>query len=248
MKKIEKRKLYKNKNTVFTHWHTRHNERDYQKLLKIAEYELYNFTWIATVNTFIKEGNISDKKKILDIGFGWGRTIVGLKKKITDLDVTGIELVDRAIENAQVVFKKYLPKYSKINLEIGDAERLRFEDNSFDTVLSTRVFQYLTNPQKAFHQVHRVLVPGGKAVIMVPNKLNPHQYLWYHTQPLSFFTLKKWFKEAGFKNIKNGSIIYFNDKWHRFSSDSAWVEVERLLTKIPFINKIGGNVWVSGEK
>ena len=247
-RQYKKRQLYKDKNKVLDHWHKRHNERDHEKLMKLAEYELYNFAWIAAVNTFIEQGRLSDRKKVLDVGFGWGRMIVGLKERFPDMDITGIEIVETAIENAYIILDRYLGNYSKIKLEIGDVQSLKYEDNRFDAVFSTRVFQYLSNPQKAIDHVYRVLIPGGRAVIMVPNKINPYLYLWYHTKLISSFTLKKWFRNAGFKDIKVGSIVFFNDKWYCFSSDSAWVKIERFFTRIPLLNRIGGNVWVSGEK
>jgi len=246
--KSRKRDLYRNKENVSNHWNTRHNERDYGVLKKIAEYELFNFTWIATVNTFIEQGRLSNEKNVLDVGFGWGRTIVGLKKYLPDISITGIEVSENAIKNARIIFHEYLGNYSNINLELGDVEELRYADNSFDAVLSTRVFQYLTNPQKGVAHIYRVLAPEGKAVVLVPNKANPYQLFFYHTQLISSLTLKMWFESAGFKNIETGSIIFFPAKFRRFTSDSPWVKVERVFTKIPFINRLGGIAWVSGEK
>lgn len=246
--KSRKRDLYRNKEKVYNHWNIRHSERDYDVLKKIAEYELFNFTWIATVNTFIEQGRLSNEKKVLDIGFGWGRTIVGLKKYLPDISITGVEISENAIKNARIIFHEYLGNYSNINLELGNAEELRYADNSFDAVLSTRVFQYLTNPQKGVAHMYRILAPGGKAVLLVPNKANPYQFFFYHTQLVSSLTLKRWFKKASFKSIATGSIIFFPAKLYRFTSDSPWVKVERVFTKIPFINQLGGIAWVSGEK
>ena len=66
--KVQKRKLYKDKEKVLTHWNTRHTERNKEELKGIAKYELFNFTWIATVNTFIEQGRLSNEKNVLDIG------------------------------------------------------------------------------------------------------------------------------------------------------------------------------------
>lgn len=248
--KVKKRQLHKSKKQVTDHWRKSHEEKlnNYDKLMRQAKYELNNFTWIATVNTFIEQGKLLNGKKVLDVGFGWGRTIVGLKKQLPDIDITGIELTDSCIKNAYRIFEKYIPDFSMITLELGTAEALHYEENSFDAVLSTRVFHYLTNPQRSVNQIFSVLRPGGKAIVMVPNKINPYQFLFYRSQLISSLTLKKWFKNSRFNNIQTGSIIFFPAKLHRFSSDSPWVKFERFLTKIPIINKFGGIVWISGEK
>jgi ubiquinone/menaquinone biosynthesis C-methylase UbiE len=248
--KGKRRQLHKSKKQVTDHWRRSHEEKlsNYDHLMRQAKYELNNFTWIATVNTFIEQGKLSNEKKVLDVGFGWGRTIVGLKKQLPDIGITGIELAENCLKNANRIFKIHIPDFSNIKLELGDAEALQYEENSFDAVLSTRVFQFLTNPQRSVNQIFSVLRPGGKAVVMVPNKINPYQFLFYHSQLISSLTLKKWFKNSRFKNIQMGSIIFFPAKLYRFSSDSPWVKFERFLTKIPIINKFGGIVWIRGEK
>ena len=246
--KHRKRDLYKNKDRVFEPWYKRHNEWDYEILRKIANYELFNFTWAATVNTFIEQGQLLNEMSVLDLGFGWGRTIVGIKKQLPNICITGVEVTESAIKNAQFIIGEYLGNQPDINLEIGDAEELKYPENSFDAVLSTRVFQYLTHPEKGIAHVHRVLHPNGKAVVMVPNKINPYQFFFYHTKLIGPSTLKKWFRNAGFKNIKTGSIIFFPAKFHRFTSESLWVKIEKVFTKIPLLNKVGGIAWVSGEK
>jgi len=244
----EKRSLYRNKHLVLNHWYSRHRDRANEKLIHTADYELFNFTWKATVDTFIEQGILSDDSKVLDIGFGWGRTIVGLKLRFPNIDVRGIELCIEAIENSKIIFDRYLGGWSKIELEIGDAENLRYDHNCFDAILSTRVFQYLTYPERAMANVYRALVPGGRAVVMVPSKINPYQRFFYHTQVLAYSTVRKWFKNVGFKNILHGSIVFFPSKLHRFTSDSPWVKVERILTKVPLIRDFGGILWVRGEK
>ena len=97
--KSKHRDLHTSREKVFAHWRKRHNERDDEKLLRLAKRGLYNFTWAATVNTFVEQGHLSDGKKVLDVGFGWGRTIVGLKQMFPDLEVVGIEIDEKALSN-----------------------------------------------------------------------------------------------------------------------------------------------------
>ena len=41
-------------------------------------------------------------------------------------------------------------------------------DDSFDVVICTQVFQYLSNPSRAAAELRRVLAPGGKLIVTVP--------------------------------------------------------------------------------
>jgi ubiquinone/menaquinone biosynthesis C-methylase UbiE len=49
-----------------------------------------------------------------------------------------------------------------IDLQAAPAERLPFEDGSFDTVVATGVFCSVDDPGRALAEVHRVLRPGGE--------------------------------------------------------------------------------------
>ena len=50
-------------------------------------------------------------------------------------------------------------------LRVADAEKLPFEDNYFDAVISECVVCLTPNKQKAFDEKTRVLKPGGKIVM-----------------------------------------------------------------------------------
>lgn len=49
-----------------------------------------------------------------------------------------------------------------IDLHPAPAERLPFDDGSFDTVVATGVFCAVDDPVRALSEVHRVLRPGGE--------------------------------------------------------------------------------------
>ncbi len=65
-------------------------------------------------------------------------------------------------------------------------ERLPFQDASFDVVFSHEVLEHVQDDRAACREMARVLRPGGRAVIFVPNRLYPfetHGVYWrgkYH--------------------------------------------------------------------
>jgi SAM-dependent methyltransferase len=65
-------------------------------------------------------------------------------------------------------------------------EHLPFEDNTFDLVLSHEVLEHVQDDRQAVEQMVRVLRPGGRAIIFVPNRGYPfetHGVYWrevYH--------------------------------------------------------------------
>ena len=52
----------------------------------------------------------------------------------------------------------------------GDIGRLPFPSHHFDMVISRSVVEHLENPRQVFLEFARVLRPGGKVVIITPNK------------------------------------------------------------------------------
>ena len=52
----------------------------------------------------------------------------------------------------------------------GDVSRLPFPGSYFDMVISRSVIEHLESPEQVFREFARVLKPGGKAVVITPNK------------------------------------------------------------------------------
>jgi SAM-dependent methyltransferase len=48
---------------------------------------------------------------------------------------------------------------------------LPFADQSFDAVLNTVSVQYLQYPEAVFHEIHRILKPGGIAIVSFSNRM-----------------------------------------------------------------------------
>ncbi len=80
---------------------------------------------------------------------------------------------------------------------VGSADHIPFEDASFDSLISTQVFEHLTDPVKSAREAFRVLKSGGVMLLTVPqmNELHeePHDY-WRYTK----FGIKKLFEGQGF--------------------------------------------------
>ena len=69
---------------------------------------------------------------------------------------------------------------------ICPATALSFENESFDTVFSTQVFEHVNDHQKAFEEVSRVLKSGGYFLFSVP-------FTWeLHEEPHDYFRFTKY--------------------------------------------------------
>jgi SAM-dependent methyltransferase len=108
--------------------------------------------------------------KILEIGCGLGT--VGAQFAKAGADYTGVDLTDAAVELAQRRFELFeLPG----TFQSADAENLSFADESFDLVYSHGVLHHTPDTAKAISEVHRVLRPGGRAIVMLYHR-NSYNY------------------------------------------------------------------------
>jgi ubiquinone/menaquinone biosynthesis C-methylase UbiE len=103
---------------------------------------------------------------------------------------------------------------------VADALNLPFEDNTFDVVVCSHVYEHVPDPQRMFSEIHRVLQPGGVCYFSAGNRLmwnEPHYNLpllsvlprplahiyirlagkagYYHEKHLSYWGLKALVKD-----------------------------------------------------
>jgi ubiquinone/menaquinone biosynthesis C-methylase UbiE len=100
--------------------------------------------------------------RVLEIGCGLGTD--GAQFALAGADYTGIDLTEASIELAKRRFE-----LSGLRGEfcIADAENLEFADDSFDLVYSHGVLHHTPDTARAIREIHRVLKPGGRAVVML---------------------------------------------------------------------------------
>ncbi len=100
--------------------------------------------------------------KVLEIGCGLGTD--GVQFARAGADYTGVDLTDAAVELAQKNFE-LLGLHG--TFRAADAENLDFANESFDLVYSHGVLHHTPETSRAISEVHRVLRPGGRAVVML---------------------------------------------------------------------------------
>jgi ubiquinone/menaquinone biosynthesis C-methylase UbiE len=97
--------------------------------------------------------------KVLDVGCGPGSITVDFARYIPDGAITGIEVEASPLEEGRKLADTEGIK--NVQFEVGDAQNLAYEDNTFDLVHSHQVLQHLPDPVKALSEMRRVVKPGG---------------------------------------------------------------------------------------
>jgi ubiquinone/menaquinone biosynthesis C-methylase UbiE len=98
---------------------------------------------------------------VLEVAPGPGFFAVELAK-LSDFKITGLDisrtLVDIATGNAREAGVK-------VDFRLGNASAMPFADGSFDFIYCSAAFKNFSQPVQALDEMHRVLRPGGEAVI-----------------------------------------------------------------------------------
>lgn len=102
---------------------------------------------------------------ILDIATGTGDLAIKLARELDPIAVTGVDLSEGMIEIGRAkVAKEGLQEV--VTLGIGDCLLLPFTDASFDVVTCAYGVRNFADLQAGYREMHRVLRPGGRAVIL----------------------------------------------------------------------------------
>lgn len=109
--------------------------------------------------------------RVLEVGVGTG---LNLELYSETIHVTGIDLSAEMLDQARLRAAS-LPKHD-ITLAIMDAEKMEFEDNTFDCITVPYVLSVTPNPDRLIAEIRRVCRPGG--YILIVNHFSGSRFWW----------------------------------------------------------------------
>jgi ubiquinone/menaquinone biosynthesis C-methylase UbiE len=108
---------------------------------------------------------------LLDVGCGRGFLLHRARRRIRRL--VGVDLDLDALRAAQTFLPPTPddPQEARASFAVGDGTRLPFADASFDAAICTETLEHIVDDGRALRELARVLKPGGKIAISVPDTL-----------------------------------------------------------------------------
>ena len=136
---------------------------------------------------------LPENARVLDLMAGWRSHMPDTVQSTVGLGMNAEELAD----NPQLA--------ERIVHDLNVDPKLPFADASFDAVVCTVSFEYLTQPHKIVAEARRVLKPGGMFVVTMSNRYFPPKVikLWTQLHPMERMAwVGMLIKQAGFKKVE----------------------------------------------
>ncbi|SFS35708.1 bifunctional demethylmenaquinone methyltransferase/2-methoxy-6-polyprenyl-1,4-benzoquinol methylase UbiE [Sphingobacterium wenxiniae] len=121
---------------------------------------------------------------LLDVATGTGDFAIESLRILQPKKIIGVDISAGMLEVAkEKIQKKGLE--GKFEVQLGDSERLQFEDNTFDAVTVAFGVRNFENLEQGLADIRRVLKPGGRAVILELSNpkafpIKQLYYFWFH--------------------------------------------------------------------
>lgn len=111
--------------------------------------------------------------RILEIGFGHGRTLEQLVAAAPSGFVAGL---DHSSEMYEMAGRRCAPllQSGRLELHIGTSQAMPYPDAHFDKVLAVHTLYFWHNPAEHLREIHRVMRDSGVCVLGFRPKEDPH--------------------------------------------------------------------------
>ena len=135
--------------------------------------------------------------RVLEIAPGPGYLSVALAK-LGPFKITGLDISESFVHMASQYAKR---EGVTVRFIHGSASDIPLEDGMFDLIVCRAAFKNFSEPLKALNEMHRVLKPGGRAVIVDLRKDASWNEIVAYVDGLRVGAASSWFMKFTFKHM-----------------------------------------------
>ena len=181
-------------------------EHTYPILFRVEQSHWWHIGRRKILAGFVEEicRSVTDRRpRILDVGCGTGANLLMLSKYG---EAEGVDVSEDALA--------FCRERGLNQVRLGAGEELPYEDDTFDLVTAFDVVEHMDDDLAGLREMHRVLRPGGRALLFVPTFM----FLWglqddvsNHRRRYRMPELRRVLEQAGFEVERTtyANIVFF---------------------------------------
>jgi SAM-dependent methyltransferase len=169
-------------------------EHTYPILFRVEQSHWWHTGRRKIIASFVADicRRVTDRRpRILDVGCGTGANLLMLSQFG---DAEGVDISEDALA--------FCRERGLANVKLGAAEKLPYDDGTFDLVTALDVVEHLDDDLSGLSEMRRVLRPGGRVLLFVPTFM----FLWgvqddvsNHRRRYRLPELRRVLEQAGFE-------------------------------------------------
>jgi 2-polyprenyl-3-methyl-5-hydroxy-6-metoxy-1,4-benzoquinol methylase len=208
------------------------NEKKFFGLMKLA---------LGDVRFFELTEALPPGKQFLDIGCATGMLLEYLTET-GGWEARGVEVCEAAV--------RYGREKRGLRIFHGTLAEASFPAASFDVVHASHVIEHVTDPSAFFHEIYRIVKPGGRFVVTTPNASGLQSRLFGNTwrsaiaDHMYLFTKKTL---AGYLSLA-GFTVFRKKTWGGIAKGLAGPGVKKMIDTFAKISGCGDVMVFLGEK
>ncbi len=185
--------------------------------------------WLFDINVDLRRAT---GIRVLEVGSGFGDILIYLKSR--GCDVLGTDLSAEGAAKGR--------EYG-VDIRLGNLAELRLPESSRDVAIMCHSLEHVPDPNVELRELHRILRPGGRLHIAVPNgnavRLALDGTQWMHlSHPLHFWffdaaTLERLVRKHGFEPVGAAATTtrhHALGAWRQsVARDGLWTATRRLF-------------------
>lgn len=130
-------------------------------MINIEQYSLNHYQFIQPLPHLLEVylSECLEIKSVLDIGCGDGTTLIHLKNRFPNANLTGVDLSPERISRLN-------EHIAGITTCVGDANNLaQLHGNNYDLIISSQVIEHVASDDKMLQEIHKLIAKTGTIYI-----------------------------------------------------------------------------------
>ena len=164
-----------------------------------------------------------------------GPGFLGIELAHAGFRVTGLDISETFVEIGRQSAQR---EGVRVDFRLGNASAMPFEADSFDFLVCRAAFKNFSEPVRALQEMHRVLRPGGRALIVdLRRDVSPRDIDRY-VDRMGMSLFSRWMTKLTFR------LMLLKRAYTRDELDKMVTQTEFTKTEIAE-NEIGFEVWLT---